>query len=88
MSTSESSDIFSTIWGRRLATKNKKNKNKKTKKQKTIFKYSWRTLGEDLSPAQHVNDIVTIVLFDSSFPHPILNKASYLAQQLLDWLLM
>ena len=87
MSTSESSDIFSTIWGRRLATKKKQQK-KTTKKQKTIFKYSWRTLGEDSSPAQHVNDIVTIVLFDSSFPHPILNKASYLAQQLLDWSLM
>ena len=87
MSTSESSDIFSTIWGRRLATKNQK-KTQKKKKQKTIFKYSWRTLDEDSSPAQHVNDIVTIVLFDSSFPHPILNKASYLAQQLLDWSLM
>ena len=66
----------------------KKQQKKTTKKQKTIFKYSWRTLGEDSSPAQHVNDIVTIVLFDSSFPHPILNKASYLAQQLLDWSLM
>ena len=47
----------------------KKQKQKK-KKQKTIFKYSWRTLGEDSSPAQHVNDINCSFWFFFPSSHP------------------